>query len=154
MPTSNGGTSMNLLRMSGRVLLVIAALAPAIVGCSSSPDKEAEGATGAISMSLVGQTGANTYRLRNARFDVTGPSTTSLDSEVDPNATSLNATLPTGSYSIQLETGWALERLDGMTFNPVDATLISANPTSFQIVANSTSNVKYLFSTNGTIVTI
>ncbi len=68
--------------------------------------------------------------------------------------TTLTATLPTGDYSINLEPGWSLERLDSGNFDVVDATLTSANPRPFQILGGGTTNVAYQFSTSGTLVTI
>jgi len=136
------------------VLLGVLALTASVTGCSSGGDQGAESETGKVSMQLTGQTNGNTYRLRNARFDVTGPTATVLDSESDLMATTLNATLSTGSYSINLEPGWSLERSDAGMFEVVDATLVSPNPKDFQILGGGTTNIAYQFSTNGTIVTI
>ena len=136
------------------VLLGVLALTASVTGCSSGGDQGAESETGKVSMQLTGQTNGNTYRLRNARFDVTGPTMTVLDSESDLMAVTLNATLSTGSYSINLEPGWSLERSDAGVFEVVDATLVSPNPKDFQILGGGTTNVAYQFSTNGTIVTI
>jgi hypothetical protein len=105
-------------------------------------------------MQLTGQTNGNTYRLRNARFDVTGPQNITLDSETDLTLTTLTATLSTGDYTINLEPGWSLERLDAGNFDVVDATLTSANPRPFQILGGGTTNVAYQFSTSGMLVTI
>jgi hypothetical protein len=145
---------MKCLRMGVGVLLGAFVLATAVAGCSSNADSGAESQTGKVSMQLTGQTNGNSYRLRNARFDVTGPTNITLDSETDLTATTLDATLSTGSYSINLEPGWSLERSDAGMFDVVDATLTSANPRAFQILGGGTTNVAYQFSTDGTIVTI
>jgi hypothetical protein len=136
------------------VLLGALVLAVSVAGCSSSGDSNTESQLGKVSMQLTGQTNGNTYRLRNARFDVTGPTNTVLDSEADLTLATLNATLSTGAYSINLEPGWSLERNDAGTFNVVDAMLTSMNPRAFQILGGSTTNIAYQFSTNGTLVTI
>jgi len=137
------------------VLFGVLALTASVTGCSSAGDQGTESQTGKVSMRLTGQTNGDSYRLRNARFDVTGGSTpVVLDSETDLTAATLNATLATGSYSINLEPGWSLERSDAGVFEVVDATLTSPNPKDFQILGGGTTNVAYQFSTNGTIVTI
>ena len=149
---------MKRLRMATGISVLVGALALAlaasVVGCSSSADVSSEAQLGTVSMQLTGQTNGNSYRLRNARFDVAGPTQTVLDSETDLTLTTLNATLPTGDYTITLEPGWSLEKLAGGTFQVVDAALTSPNPKSFQILGGGTSNVAYQFSTNGTLVTI
>src|SRR5450755_873675 len=136
------------------VLLGVLALTASVTGCSSGGDQGAESETGKVSMQLTGQTNGNSYRLRNAHFDVSGPTSTVLDSESDLTAMTLNATLSTGSYTITLEPGWSLERSDAGVFEVVDATLTSPNPKDFQILGGGTTNVAYQFSTNGTIVAI
>jgi hypothetical protein len=146
------------MRSAGPVagaLLGIAALASPLMGCGSSGAPGAKNkAMGTIRMTLTAQTNGTTYRLRNAIFDISGVVSLSLDSETNPNASVLSATLPAGNYSIYLQDGWFLERLDGTTFVVVDATLVSPNPTSFAIVTATTTNVLYQFATNGTIVSI
>ena len=135
-------------------LLAALALSVAAGGCSSASDAGRETATGKVSMQLTGQTNGNSYRLRNARFDVAGPQSITLDSESDLTAATLNATLSTGNYTITLEPGWSLERNDMGTFEVVNATLASMNPQSFQILGGGTTNVAFQFSTDGTLVTI
>ncbi len=109
---------------------------------------------GSVSLALTANTGGINFRLRNARFVISNGSTVvqTLDSQSDPNATFLSATIAIGSYSINLESGWALERADTGTI--IDATLISPNPTAFQIFAGSTTHVTYRFSTSLGVITI
>ncbi len=147
---------MNYLReaMGFSVLVGVFAAAASVGGCSSRADPSSEAQNGAVSMQLTGQTNGNSYRLRNARFDVSGPTMTVFDSETDLTLTTLNATLSTGNYTITLEPGWSLEKLIDGTFQVVDATLTSPNPQSFQILGGATTNEAYQFSTNGTVVTI
>lgn len=135
-------------------LVAALALSAATMGCSSTGDAGAESNTGKVSMQLTGQTNGNSYRLRNARFDVTGAQTVTLDSESNLTSETLNATLATGNYSINLEPGWSLERNDAGTFEVVSASLASMNPQSFQILGGGTTNVAFQFSTDGTLVTI
>jgi len=122
-------------------------------GCSAK-DVPAENAYGTVVMALTSQSGGITYRLRNAAFDVTGPTSTTLDTEQDPDAPLISTTLATGDYAISLRAGWALQRLSGGVFEPVQATLVSANPASFEIISGSTTALVYSFETDGTIVDI
>ncbi len=66
--------------MSALIAALALACASSVTGCSSSSDHGSENVTGTVSMQLTGQTNGNTYRLRNARFDVTGPQNITLDS--------------------------------------------------------------------------
>jgi hypothetical protein len=147
---------MKCLRKAWGISLCFAVLGAtvAISGCSSGAERGSEAATGTVSMQLTGQTNGNSYRLRNARFEVLGPTMAVLDSESDLTVTTLNTTLPSGAYTITLVPGWSLERNDGGTFNVVQATLSSMNPESFQILGGGTTNVAFQFSTDGTLVTI
>jgi hypothetical protein len=133
------------------VLALLAALGT--VGACRSGDESPPQSTGAVTLALTGTLNGVTYHLRGARFAIAqaGPDLV-LDADRDPAATFLTTTLPTGSYSINLESGWALARGDSLQV--VDATLTSPNPTPFQIVAASTSNVIFRFSTTGGVVTI
>lgn len=149
---------MKLSRLMGFVLALTAGTL-AVTGCASGAgdqgsDEAHEGNVGTVALSLTGQANGKTYRLRHATFDVTGPTTTTLDSETDPNGTILAATLATGGYSITLQDGWSLERLDPMGAQTVSAQLGSPNPQSFMIGSGSTARVAFQFVTDGTIVNI
>jgi hypothetical protein len=123
--------------------------------CNSGGDDTQEPVeAGTLRMSLTGQTNGTTYRLRNAIFEIAGPSSTLLDSETDPNAATLVATLATGGYTIFLRNAWALERQTTSGFEPVQATLLSSNPRAFEIIASSTTSVSFRFATDGSIVDI
>jgi hypothetical protein len=142
---------MKIMKLALAAMLAAIALVPSFLGCGPAQDAP----TGSVNMKLTGITNGTTYRLRNARFNISGASTTVLDSETDPTLAVLSATLPTGSYSINLQSGYALEKLDAMGgATTVQSTLISPNPVSFQIISSSTTNVVYQFATNGTVVTI
>lgn len=148
---------MKLSRSLGLVFaLCIGALS--VSGCASgSGDKGEsahEGDVGTLALALTGQTNGTTYRLRNAIFDIAGPTMTTLNSESDPNGAVLAATLATGGYSITLENGWSLEKVGAMGAQTVNATLASPNPTSFMVGSGSTASVVFQFSTDGTIVQI
>jgi hypothetical protein len=147
---------MKLSRLMMGLVLAAGAGTLSLTGCASHDDArgEQEGSYGTVVLSLTGQTNGTTYRLRQAVFEVTGPTNTTLNSESDPNGAVLAATLSTGGYLIALQSGWFLERLNGMTAEPVDATLVSANPQMFGISSAATSTVLFRFETDGTIIDI
>jgi sugar lactone lactonase YvrE len=105
-------------------------------------------------MALTATTNGHNYRLRQATFTITGPSSVVLTSEAQPDAPALTAQLDVGSYTVLLSGPWLLERLDPAGPVQVNATLTSANPASFEITAGATTGVPFSFTTDGTIVTI
>jgi hypothetical protein len=141
-------------RICVALMLGTVALATVSTGCSSAGDDKTKSQVGTLNMSLVGEANGVTYRLRNAMFVVNGPEDTVLNSEDDPNAATIAAELDSGDYSIDLQDGWVLERLDGTAFVQVDSLLVSPDPTTFHISANVPTSVTYQFSTNGVIVSI
>ena len=141
-------------RIGIALMLGAIALATVSTGCGSSGDGKTEAQAGTLKMSLVSEANGVTYRLRNAVFVVNGPQPAVLSSEDDPNAATISAELESGDYSIDLQDGWSLERLDGTSFVQVDATLISPDPTTFHVSANAPTSVTYQFSTNGVIVSV
>jgi hypothetical protein len=126
----------------------------AVAACSADGMQQGE-QTGTVRMSLTSTTGATVYRLRNAMFDIAGPVSATLDGEVDPNVTVLTVSLPAGTYTSTLRAGWVLQQLDSTgQYVDVEATLISDNPATVEILGGGTRNLVYQFQTNGTIVTI
>lgn len=147
---------MKLSRLMMGLVLALGTGTLSLAGCASHDDAQGEqaGSYGTVVLSLTGQTNGTTYRLRQAVFQVAGPTNTTLTSESDPNGSVLAATLSTGGYLITLQDGWFLERLNGMTAEPVDATLVSGNPQMFGISSAATSTVLFRFETDGTIIDI
>jgi hypothetical protein len=134
------------------VLGVLAAGAGASACKSGHNPGSGEQANGVLQMALTASAEGHTYRLRHATFAITGATSATLDSEAQPDATSLTATLATGAYSIELAPGWSLERLDAAGPVTVAATLTSPNPTTFTIATGATTTVAYQFATDGTMV--
>ena len=100
----------------------------AAASCAGAPDEER---TGELSVNLVGAAQSGViYRLRNAIITVDGPSSAVFNTEGDPTQTSLSANVVVGNYVATVQGGWQLERIDGPSATPVDATLVSENPTS------------------------
>jgi hypothetical protein len=75
-----------------------------------------------------------------------------LSSENDPLASTLEATLDTGDYAVDLFSGWFLEKVIDGVATPVVANLVSSSSQFFSIQANEESVVSYRFETNGEII--
>lgn len=120
------------------------------------PGAEAEVALGSVELPLV-TPDSGLHRLRNAVFDIesiAGVPVATLDSELDPDATSLRAELAQGSYRVALRSGWALERLsaDGSA-ERVHAALVSSNPAVVSIRNDRVTQLVFTFTTStGTVV--
>jgi hypothetical protein len=132
------------------------------MGCASDETRvvveaRPELSVGSVSLALSTRgTSGTLYRLRQAVFQTTqlgGAGFSSvLFSEDDPLATTLEASLPTGDYVIDLLSGWSLEKVQNGVVSSVAATLISS-PTQFFSIANAEeTNVSYRFETSGDIV--
>jgi hypothetical protein len=142
--------------MSNRFLnMALALLVAAMCACSSTPSDPNAGAgeenSGTVSLPLTSAVGGVSYRLTNATFTITGtplvkprivkpPADLAIDTE----------TLPVGHYSALLADGWVLERKGaeaGAVFTAVPATLVTPNPTIFDIKRNLTVNAWFIFET-------
>ncbi|XXX71985.1 hypothetical protein WMF30_30495 [Sorangium sp. So ce134] len=126
------------------------------LACTSPVDSQSEQGAGMVSLPLVTSTGGN-YRLHNATFSIdatNGAHVATLDSESDPDADTLTATLFQGPYQVRLLDGWELGRIEGDgTESPVSAALVSQNPQLIDIRASATTDVSFTFTTGqGTIV--
>ncbi|HSK05510.1 MAG TPA: myxococcus cysteine-rich repeat containing protein [Kofleriaceae bacterium] len=113
---------------------------PACVGAG-------DGTTGTINVNLVGQAPSGTmYRLRDATIVVQGPTTSSsFDTEDDPDRTSLSANVVVGNYSSTLQPGWRLERVEGPSTTTVPAELKSTNPVHFTVAEDQRTTVPLRF---------
>lgn len=126
--------------------------------CSSreaprADDENLERVTGSVQVPLVTPLG-DRYRLRGAVFEITraSRSVVTLDSESDPDATSLRTELDSGAYQITLLDGWSLDRL-GDAGGPVTAALLTPNPLAFEIENARVTDLAYSFTTPSGIVT-
>ncbi|MEY2930601.1 MAG: hypothetical protein RL033_1350, partial [Pseudomonadota bacterium] len=77
---------------------------------------------------------------------------TTLSSEQDPLATTLEATIPIGQFQITLFDGWFLEKVIDGEAVPVDARLLGSSSQSFGIAANEETTVVYRFETSGEVI--
>lgn len=143
------------MKLSGACLVVIGlSLGIAGTSCTLAEQVSAPEKAGVLRVALVAQASGIMYRLRNALFTITGPSSTQLDSETNPDAAALTTTLNVGSYTVQLENGWALERLDAAGPVGVQASLVSPNPVSVSVVQGGSADANFQFLTNGVLINL
>lgn len=110
---------------------------------------------GTVSIGLAGQGASGAvYRLRDATFTVTGPSSMMVwHTEDDPDRTSLSANVVVGNYTAALANGWRLERLvTGQPPVDVNATLVSPNPAAFAVNPMMRTAVPFRFEVDGGVV--
>jgi hypothetical protein len=156
-------TSKSSLRVSCLVLAFVAG--PGLAACSSddsqsrSPLVAERSGRMALALSTRGASGS-LYRLRQADFfvsqqssDPSGGFATFLSSEEDPLASTLEATLPAGDYSVELFFGWTLEKVEAGEAVTVDARLLSPALQLVSILPDEESPVSYRFETEGEIIT-
>jgi hypothetical protein len=125
-----------------------------LAACAGTKGSPAESGSGHLSVALTAAAGGHLYRLRDAMFDVSGPTPTTLSSETDAGADLVSGLLSPGDYVVALRDGWRLEREDTEPAITVDAALTSRNPTSpLPVRAGRTTPVVFQFSTSGVPVT-
>ena len=133
----------------------VLAIAAIPVGCTAdAPDDAAqESEVGSLSLALVGNSSSGaTYRLSQAWFDIVGPTARTIYGGGDTPA--LTEVLPVGYYDVVLQPGWVLERWTGGSYQPVSATLTSANPVWVYIGEGATSTVAFQFRADGDIIAV
>jgi hypothetical protein len=140
-----------------------------LTSCSSKHDRseasdsaEAPLPMGQLRMALStrGASGA-LYRLRNALFNVRRDDFgffTTLQTESDPQSSTLEATLPAGNFFIDIQPDFSsggnfvLEKIENGVSSRVAATLLSPIEQSFEIHGNEETVVGYRFETSGEVV--
>ena len=131
---------MRLLNLGACVLALV------VVACGGGTvtlDPQ-EAGTLQLPLSTSGADG-KVYRLVGATFHITGTQTVTV---TDTAADTVQTTLQAGSYSIQLATGWRMERADAPG-TAVPATLLSPNPLPFFVKKGETTQVRFLFKLPG-----
>ncbi len=127
-------------------LSLLVCLVIGLVGCGSNPQGQPSD-EGNLQLALVGTglSGAR-YRLLDATFVVSGISQVTLSSETNPEAEHIATELKAGDYLIELVSGWHLGiQSPDKTYAPVNAVLVSSNPTAFTIRDQLTSSVRFRF---------
>lgn len=146
-----------------RQLVGVALLALIAGACSSSPlDTNEQGVevaqTGSVNLPLTTQVGDTAYRLNLATFTITGPALGGKPRVVKPPADEPvhNELLPVGSYSIQLEKGWVLEKRgpEAKVFTAVAAQLVTPNPLSFDVTSKGAADAFFGFATTSGDITL
>ena len=117
----------------------------------------AQESTGEIGLSLTGTSASGvTYRLRDAELTISGSGGSFVfHTEDDPTRQQITQHLDIGDYGLHVAPGWRLERLraDG-TAQTVEATLISPDPLSFHVNADTLTPVIVRFHTDGQVVAL
>ncbi|RKH44629.1 hypothetical protein D7Y23_27295 [Corallococcus sp. AB050B] len=100
---------------------------------------------GLLELPLVSTSAGRSYKLVGATFAITGPQNATI---TDTSAESVSVALMAGSYSIQMNGDWHVERTDapGVT---VPVTLVSPNPMAFTLGEGETLPVRFLFKVPG-----
>ncbi|HKO95297.1 MAG TPA: hypothetical protein VJU61_29275 [Polyangiaceae bacterium] len=134
------------------------------VGCSGKDvslieQANAPAAAGQLQLALSTRSASgNLYRLRQALFQVSqqdspfGGFSALLSSEQEPLSTTLEATVPSGDYAVDLFGGWFLEKVQGGEVTRVEAILVSSSTQFVTIRENEESVVSFRFQTNGEII--
>jgi hypothetical protein len=132
------------------------------IGCiGSDPGKAEDGDTiGTLSLPLVADSPNGVkYRLRDAVFDINpnywygyggaggseGQVPVVVNSEDDPDATSIQVSLERGYYYINLRSGWRMEKIENGEAQTVEATLLNSGSQWIYINPHSTSSVSFQF---------
>lgn len=136
--------SNSLLRVALAVGLSLGAVA-----CGELEQGPSTSEFGRVQMALtaVGSDG-DTYRLRNATLDLSGPMSTSVSlDEAYGDAPVFEARVDVGEYTLSLAEGWILQRASGDGFVDVMAEMVSPNPMSITVEADALSVAAVIFET-------
>lgn len=99
---------------------------------------------GTLSIALAATGGEGTaYRLTDATFIITGPEQVTLEPSDDDASATVDVVV--GSYQVELASGWRMERMAEASFEPVPATLVSANPVDVEVVEQAVSAASFEF---------
>lgn len=132
----------------GRSVLAIAGVL-SLVGCNTDEIGAHEGPSGSARF-LLESTGSlgNRYKLAKALFEISGAAGSSTVQD-ESGQRYITVDLPTGDYSVLLHKGWDLQRFTEGKFQSVEARLVSANPASFVIENQQTTDVMFEFDVTG-----
>lgn len=141
-----------------RHLLGVALVTLVLGACSSTPldlpgeqgSNVDEDAVGSVNLPLTSTVGETEYRLNTVTFTITGPALAKPRVVKPlPDTPVHNEVLPVGSYSIQLEKGWVLEKRGpgSKVFAAVAAQLITPNPLAFEVTGKVVADAFFGFVT-------
>ena len=129
-----------------KTLTTICAVA-ALVGCATEGNEEMT-SYGTVSMALTStMEDGSAFRITSASLKLTGPQTAGIDlDEAYADDAMFEVIVAAGDYSVFLTDGWQLERRElGMAWEPINATLISANPQIVTVADGGVSTVSLHF---------
>lgn len=140
-----------------RHLLGVALVTLVLGACSSTPldlpgeqgSNVDENAVGTVSLPLTSKVGDVEYRLNLATFTITGPAIKARVVKPPADEAIHNEVLPVGSYSIQLEKGWVLEKRGpgAKVFSAVAAQLVTPNPLAVEVTGKVVADAFFGFVT-------
>lgn len=116
-----------------------------LFACGSEPLSSPEPTASARFELEAGTENGNVFQLRDAVFELTGPTNTSVTSEgIGPW---VQVDVAPGTYSILLKDGWSLHHVSGPgeQFDTSQARLLSANPKTVVLPAGQVTNVIFSF---------
>jgi alpha-tubulin suppressor-like RCC1 family protein len=133
--------------------VALGVLLGALGGCKSASDR-----VGTVSLELRKDVDGVAYRLRDGVFSVLlVGSTTPVDTiqtEANPDATSIQRSLAPGNYNVNLASGWRLEKQTTTGFTNVGAQLVSQNPAVVTIVDGQITETAFAFQTDGGVTVV
>ncbi|WP_147447163.1 hypothetical protein [Corallococcus sp. CA054B] len=100
---------------------------------------------GLLELPLVSTSEGRSYKLVGATFAITGPQNATI---TDTSAESVSLALMAGTYTIQMNGEWHVERTDAPGVM-VPVTLVSPNPMAFTLGEGETRPVRFLFKVPG-----
>ncbi|WP_437781989.1 hypothetical protein [Sorangium sp. So ce1097] len=104
-----------------------------------------DGVTVGSSGSAGGSPGSGSTTSSSTGYFPGGTLLTINSEDEDPNASSIIVDLERGSYYVQLLPGWHIEKVEGGTATPVDATLLSSQTIYVYVSPHSTTWAQYQF---------
>jgi hypothetical protein len=130
-------------------------------------DESEETKVGNLTLSLTGyDSEGRQYRLRNGQFYVAnsygyygcfgcdgGANVTVLSTELDPNAATLTTTLVPGTYVVQLQDNWYIERLTPTGPERIERAVLLSEPLQYSwIYHGGASYLEYRFGVDGDLI--
>ncbi|MFB1481673.1 hypothetical protein [Corallococcus sp. RDP092CA] len=123
----------------------IALLALACGEVSESSTLVVRDGEGVLELPLVSTSAGRSYKLVGATFAITGPQSATI---TETSEDSVSLALIAGTYSIQMNGEWHVERTDAPGV-VVPVTLVSPNPLTFTLGEGETQPVRFLFKVPG-----
>ncbi|WNG54787.1 hypothetical protein F0U59_08375 [Archangium gephyra] len=131
---------MRLLTLGASVLALV------VVACGGGTLTAEPQEAGTLQLPLTSTSSdGKVYRLVGATFNITGTQTVTV---TDTAADTVQTPLQAGAYTIQLASGWTMERADAPG-TAVPATLLSPNPLTFTVKKEQISQLRFMFKLPG-----